>query len=63
LYFRKRNISSDDIGDIALYKNEDSEGRFASRVLGKESTGNINYILLSRDNNRRYYEGIKEENV
>ncbi len=65
LHLRKRNISSYGIntGDIVLYKYEDSKGRYAGRVLGRESTGNISYILLSRDNNRMYYEGIKEENV
>jgi len=65
LHLRKRNISSDDIniGDVVLYKYQEGKGRFTGRVLGKESTGNITYILLSKDNNRIYYEGINEENV
>ena len=65
LYLRKRNVSSDEIniGDIALYKYEDSKGGFTGRVLGRESASNITHILLSRDNNRMYYESIKEEHV
>ena len=65
LYLRKRNISSDgiNISDIVLYKYKNGKGRFTGRVLGKEYTGNITYILVSNVNNRRYYEGIKEENI
>ena len=61
----KKNVSSDDIniGDIVLYKYEDYKSTFTSRVVGKEFTTNISYILLSNDNNRMYHWGIIKENV
>ncbi|MGR3174553.1 MAG: hypothetical protein ACUZ8N_08155 [Candidatus Scalindua sp.] len=61
----KGNVSSDNIniGDIVLYKYEDYKSIFTSRVVGREFTTNISYILLSNVNNRRYHQGIIKENV